>query len=253
MLRRHIVAEPCEALRPGVRRRDHDRSAVSAPDQVWHSGFAGVEHAGDVHVDDVRPVADADVWTSSPNGKMPAFAATMSSRPNSSTAAVSPASGRRSRERRPVGHDSTPLLLDQSHGLGEILVRGRCVEVRRASHVAADVDGDDVGALLRESNRVTAALPASGARDECNLAATDLSCPAPILVLSWSLRDLSSPIRDHSVPGNLGVDDSGGLAQRGTHGFEAATEMVRGDVLRARLRVAEGLHEHVLGRVVDAA
>ena len=39
-----------------------------------------------------------------------------------------------------------------------------------AAHRAADVDGDDVGALLGEPDRVTAALPARRSGDESDLA-----------------------------------------------------------------------------------
>jgi hypothetical protein len=65
-------------------------------------------------------------------------------------------------------HHSLIGLLDQARGLVEIL-RG-CHRVSNGADVPAHVDRDDVGALVGQSNRVTAPLAASRARHERDLA-----------------------------------------------------------------------------------
>jgi hypothetical protein len=67
------------------------------------------------------------------------------------------------------GHDAAIERLDQVRGLGEVLGRRRRDRVV-VDDGPADVDGDDVGALLRQPDRVAASLTARGARDESNLA-----------------------------------------------------------------------------------
>ena len=57
--------------------------------------------------------------------------------------------------------------LDQADGLGEVLRGGQRVRVRL--DLLADVDGDDVGALLGQPDGVAAALTARGAGDEGDL------------------------------------------------------------------------------------
>src|SRR3984957_9858835 len=62
------------------------------------------------------------------------------------------------------GDDAPVEGFDQVGGLGEILRRR--VRVGQVIDRPANVDRDDVGALLRQAYRVTAALPTSGATDE---------------------------------------------------------------------------------------
>ena len=75
------------------------------------------------------------------------------------------------------GDDALTGLLDQLGGLVEILRLGH--RVADCLDVVADVDRDDVGALLGQPNRVAAALPARSAGDECNfsLNASHYRCP----------------------------------------------------------------------------
>ena len=66
------------------------------------------------------------------------------------------------------GHDAAILGLDQVGGFGEVV---RCRV--RVSHVvdrSADVERDDVGALLRQPHRVAAALTPRGTADQGDLA-----------------------------------------------------------------------------------
>ena len=78
------------------------------------------------------------------------------------------------RQRVEVAHvdfrgDDAPIeVLDHVRGLGEVLRRGR--GRGRVLEPAADVDRDDVGALLGKPHRVAAALAARGAGDERDLA-----------------------------------------------------------------------------------
>ena len=63
--------------------------------------------------------------------------------------------------------DALAGLLDELRGLLEVLRCRHRVADRR--EVLTPVDGDDVGALLGQPNRVAAALPARGAGDEGDL------------------------------------------------------------------------------------
>ena len=66
------------------------------------------------------------------------------------------------------GHDAAVVGLDQIGGLGKVC---RCrMRVGQVVDRPADVDGDDVGALLGQPDRVAAALAARGAADERDLA-----------------------------------------------------------------------------------
>ena len=67
------------------------------------------------------------------------------------------------------GHDAPVQALDQVGGLGQV-IRRRWWDLAAAADRSADVDRDDVGTLLRQAHRVTAALAASGAGDKRDLA-----------------------------------------------------------------------------------
>ena len=62
------------------------------------------------------------------------------------------------------GHDAAPGLLDQVHGLVEIL--GCRHRVRDAVDLVAQIHRDDVGSLFGEPNRVCASLTPRRAGDE---------------------------------------------------------------------------------------
>ena len=99
--------------------------------------------------------------------KIPALATTMSSRPSSATAfSVDVRSAARSRTsttsatiRRPVA-STAATVSSRSAGVGQG-VAGR-------GDVVAEVEGDDVGALLGQPHGVAAALSACGAGDQCH-------------------------------------------------------------------------------------
>jgi hypothetical protein len=67
------------------------------------------------------------------------------------------------------GVDPPVVALDEIGGLGQIL-RRRCGDQVNRVDLLADVDGDDVGALLREPHRVRTALTARRTGDESDLA-----------------------------------------------------------------------------------
>ena len=67
-----------------------------------------------------------------------------------------------------AGHDAAVEVLDELGRLGQIVRRRH--RVRDRLDGLAQVDGDDLGALLRQPQRVRAALPARRSRDERDLA-----------------------------------------------------------------------------------
>ena len=100
---------------------------------------------------------------------MPALATTMSRRPNSETASAtadSIAARSRTSALRLITRRSRSSIM--RCGLGEIGVRGAVV--LDGLEVAADVERDDVGALLREPYGVATALTACRAGDQSDLA-----------------------------------------------------------------------------------
>ena len=102
---------------------------------------------------------------------MPALATTTSSRPSSATPVVD--GGLQRRLVADVGHPGdhpAVELLDLDDGLVEVLARRRRVLADDGVDPRAEVDGDDVGALLREPDRVRAALAARRPGDEDDLA-----------------------------------------------------------------------------------
>ena len=100
---------------------------------------------------------------------IPALATMMSSRPSCSTPLSTAALERVVVANVDLGGDDAPVeVLDQVRGLGEVL--GRRTHRRRGVEVLADVDGDDVGAFLRQPHRVAAALAARRTGDERDLA-----------------------------------------------------------------------------------
>ena len=66
------------------------------------------------------------------------------------------------------GEDAPVQRLDRPHRLGELL-RGAHLVAHRLQ-LGADVDRDDVGALLRQPDRVAPTLAAGGSGDEGDLA-----------------------------------------------------------------------------------
>ena len=72
-----------------------------------------------------------------------------------------------------LGHDAAASLLDEVDRLVEILTGGH--RIGDAVDLCTQVERDDVGAFLGETNRVAAALTACRARDEGDLP-LELSC-----------------------------------------------------------------------------
>src|ERR1700677_3970772 len=105
--------------------------------------------------------------TGPPMLAIPALATTMSSRPSSatpsSTAALTASKSRTS---------AWVAMMRRSCASTSLTVSARSsgVAIGSALDIVADVDGDDVGPLLGQPHRVAAALAASGAGDESDLA-----------------------------------------------------------------------------------
>ena len=90
-------------------------------------------------------------------GKIPALASTKSSRPNSATPlATAVLEPLEVPDVALLGHDAPTGLLDEVHGLVEIL--GCRHRVGDAVDLVAQVERDDVGAFLGEPDGVRAAL-----------------------------------------------------------------------------------------------
>ena len=136
-----------------------DRSAVSTGDQMWHSGFDGLPDAGRL-TPIMSSQSDSLVLSSvSPPLPMPALATTMSESPELLDAAVKCRLGRVVIADVDLGGDDPAAeVLDQVHGLGEVVGIGRRDLAVRGDG-AADVDRDDVGAFLGQPDRVAAPLP----------------------------------------------------------------------------------------------
>ena len=120
--------------------------------------------AGQIDVDDVAPrVAPASI------GAIPALAMTMSS----AAELVEPGL-QCGRQRRLIaniglsGHDSRAGVLDEFDRRGQIV--GCRHRVGDRGDLVADVDRDDVGAIGRQPDRLSAALTAGRAGDERDLA-----------------------------------------------------------------------------------
>ncbi len=68
-----------------------------------------------------------------------------------------------------LGDDPTSEGLDPAHRLGKVLGGGGRIERGDGVDTVRDVEGDDVGALLRQPERVTAPLPPGRTGDERDL------------------------------------------------------------------------------------
>ena len=139
---------------PAVRCGSDDADGVQDTDQI-----------------DVDAVDEALHRVSGPSSAVtPALATTMSSWPNSASPASSAASSSDLTRTSPLvaAMIRGPVGLDLFDRLRQVLRRRQ--RVVHAVERLADVDGDDVGALLGQPDRVAAALTARRARDECDLA-----------------------------------------------------------------------------------
>ena len=154
-------------LQPGGRAGQDDRPAAGRP-QVRDGRLGGVPHAGEVDVDHVLP------------GRVVEFF--------QRAEAEDPGVGRHDVQPPELGHavvdgrlegavvtdvglggDDAPVQrLDLLHRLGQIVGGGH--RIRHRSYLAAQVDGDDVRALLGQPDRVRPALAPSRARDEGDFA-----------------------------------------------------------------------------------
>jgi len=83
------------------------------------------------------------------------------------------------------GHDPPVQRLDLLHRLGQVLRRRH--RIRHRIHLRAEIDGDDVRALLRQPHRVAAALAARRSGDEGDLAFYS-SCHLPSFLYFRSSR-----------------------------------------------------------------
>jgi hypothetical protein len=88
-----------------------------------------------------------------------------------------PAERRRVAHVRRARHHAPPHGSDALHGLREVV--GSREPVLHRVGLRADVDRDDVGALLREPDRVAATLPARRAGDERDLPVEATHGPNP--------------------------------------------------------------------------
>src|SRR5690349_2618529 len=103
------------------------------------------------------------------NVAMPALALTMSRRPSSDTpSCTEPAHGGRVAHVGLAGDDAPVEVLDLPRGLLEVLRRRHLVAHR--GQLLADVERDDVRALLRQPHRVRATLPPRRPGDQRDLA-----------------------------------------------------------------------------------
>jgi len=162
-----VRAEERQALEPGGRAGQDDRPAPGR-DQVGRGELHGVPRPGEVDVDGVAPDLRRDLVPA------PQDADAGVRHHDVEPAQLGHAGLDRLLERVPVPHvrldrDDPPVeRLDLLDRLGEVVGGGvRIGEVRDRS---ADVDGDDVGALLRQPYRVAAALATGGTGDEGDLA-----------------------------------------------------------------------------------
>ena len=134
-----------------------------------HTGFHRLPHAAEVDVDHVGPVALAGLVQ-----RRAAVADARVGDDDVQPAQLLDARVDRGLERVVVadvdlgGVDAAVVALDQIGGLGQVFRRGK--RNRDAVDLFTDVDGDDVGALLRQPHSVCAALSAGSAGDESDLA-----------------------------------------------------------------------------------
>ncbi len=151
--------------------------AAAALDQRLHGHLEGVVDAGEVDVDDVLPLVSAG--RSTPIGAMPALASTMSTPPSCATPSSNAGLQRVAVADVGLAGDDPPVQrLDLLDGLGQ--VSGVDIGYAHRVDLLADVDGDDVGALLGQPDGVAAALAARRAGDEGDLALE--LCPCACLL-----------------------------------------------------------------------
>ena len=120
-------------------------------------------------------------------GMIPALAKTKSSRPNSATPLCH--HGFEPLEVADVGllgDDAATGLLDEVHGLVEVLAGGH--RIGDAVDLFAEVDGDDVSAFLGESHRMRAALAACRPGDEGDFAIKSIAHVQVSLSLSCGIE-----------------------------------------------------------------
>jgi hypothetical protein len=167
VLGRVVVPDVRQRLQPGRRAGQDDRPAAGRA-QVRDRRLGGVPDPGQVDVDHVLPLGIGQLLERS-EAEDPRVGGHDVQPPELGHAVV---------ERRLQGaevphvglggHDPAVQRLDLLDGLGQ--VRRRRHRVRHATDLIAQVDGDDVGAFLRQPDRVTAALAARGTGDEGDLA-----------------------------------------------------------------------------------
>src|SRR5690349_10239048 len=157
-------------LQSAYRAGEHDRAALTAGDQMWHSGLHGFPDSGEVDTDHVVPVMLG--------GLVQRLAAVANAGVGDDD--VQPAQlldtvvhgfleGVEVTDVDLGGDDPAIEAFDQIRSLRQVVRGGRC-NLRVRGDRAADVDRDDVGPLSGESHCVAATLSACCAGDEGDLA-----------------------------------------------------------------------------------
>ena len=170
VLGRDVAAAVRVGLEPADRAGQDDRTAFAARDDVRHTGFHGLPHARQVYVDHLVPVVFAGLVQC-----VAAVADACVGHDDVQPAQLLHAAVHGGLQCVVVAHvdfgreDPAVLALDQVGGLGQILGRG-CRNRGVLHDRLADVDRDDVGALLGQPHRVATALTARRPGDESDLA-----------------------------------------------------------------------------------
>src|SRR5271163_245276 len=135
---------------------------------MWHACFDRVPHAGEVDIDHVLPDVFPDLVQPSAVGADAGVGDDDVEATELLNAAVHRGLARVVITNVDLGgHDATVEALDQIRCLGKVF---RCrMRIGQIVDGPADVDGDDVGALLGQPDGVAAALAARCAADERHL------------------------------------------------------------------------------------
>lgn len=164
-----VVTDMRISLVTGHRRRQDDRTAAAAGQQMRHPGLDRLPHAAEVDINHLLPQRFFRLVQLARGGADPRVRHDDVEAAQLFDAAVH---GGLQRGEVPHvhlrGHDTAPGVFD--HARGEVQIFRCGTGCGRIGEVPANVDGDDVCALARQPDRVTSALPARGATDECDLA-----------------------------------------------------------------------------------
>ena len=166
----NVVTAMRVGLQPAHRAGQDDRPAFAARDDVRDTGFHRLPHPRQVDVDHLRPVFFAGLVQ-----RVAAVADACVGHDDVQPAQLLDAAVHGGLQGVVVTHvdfgrvDPAIMALDEVGGLGQILGR-RCRNRGVLHDRLTDVDGDDVGALLRQPHRVATALTARRPGDESDFA-----------------------------------------------------------------------------------